>query len=169
MRFQGLGQGRRGAHVIQILIVFRWKEGWARQVGWNKITDNFLQLQFIFPLYINKHLTYIRVFQPRWQHLRRKCTWRSRSYRRHLALWQEITQLGQFCRWYLGHWRNMWELVSCDIHRYISLFQAKKTKIILGDLEAVFGGVESSLDSSSAFLKLSSSLSKLSLRTESHF
>lgn len=63
----------------------------------------------------------------------------------------------------------MWELVSCDIHRYISLIQAKKPKIILGDLETVFGGVESSLDSSSAFLKLSSSLSKLSLRTESHF
>lgn len=56
---------------------------------------------------------------------------------------------------------NMWSLVSCDIYRQdISLFLGR-IRIILGDLDLVFGGVESNLDSRSAFLKLSSSLSKL--------
>lgn len=100
----------------------------------------------------------------------RICTWCSRSYRRHLSLWQKITQLGQFCRRYLGYWRNMCKLLSCVcVYRSdISSSLGRKLKIILGDLDLVFGGVESSLDSRSAFLKLSSSLSKLSSSTESH-
>lgn len=61
----------------------------------------------------------------------------------------------------------MCKLVSCVLF-YKSNISLDRKKKILGDLDLVFGGVESSLDSRSAFLKLSSSLSRLSSSREPH-
>lgn len=67
----------------------------------------------------------------------------------------------------------MCKLVSCFCvsRNDFTLSLGRKQRIILGDLDLAFGGVESSLDSSSATLKLSSSLSKLSSSTgpQNHF